>query len=156
MSNNTASLTGWGRDDTMTMLEREAERLLERAAAIKAGKQPLVKSLVQELITLCAQLNIERHGMDRAKATQLLAQVDGVRNEMRRLWANLHTPEIHAQVALLQPAYDALNGSLNDQWSECRSESRVKECAELGQALRARRLQLDQRNPILNFATKAV
>lgn len=153
--NNLAARLGWRRDDTMTMLEGKAADLLTQAEAVKAGLVPLKKALVEEFITLCSQLNIERHGMDRERATRLLARVDGVRDELRRLWSNPHTCEIKAQIALLEPLFEALNSKLAQQWSECRSESLAQECKELSMALRARRQQLQQRDPILSFAKQA-
>lgn len=152
----TASHSGWRKDETtMADLEIEATRLMEEYQEVVARKRPLVKSLVQGLMTLCSDLNIRRHSMDKARATQLLSTLDQVRDEMRRLWANPHTPEIREQIALLEPAYKLVNDRLNSQWPECRSESVAERCAELGQALQARRLQMAQRCPFATFS-KAV
>lgn len=147
LEQTTASL-GWGRDDDMTMLERKAQALLQVAQRVLEGKEPLLRPLVAEFIGLCAQLNIERHAGDKETATQLLAVVDKTRDELRRLWANPHLPEIRQQLALVDPLYKRLNDRLNSQWSECRSESVAEECSQLGAALRLRQRQLAERSPL--------
>lgn len=144
-----AAPTGWGRDDlNMTMLENTAQWLMAEAARVKAGQVPLVGELVRDFIDLCHKLNIERNGPDRVRTTRLLADVDLVRDELRRLWGNPRLDEVKAQLLLIAPAHKELNDRLNDQWSECRSESTAERCAQLRHALHLRQRQLAERAPL--------
>lgn len=141
--------SGWGRDETMmTMLQRKAVAMMAMAQDVLSGKQPVLRPLVADFVTLCAQLSVERYGEDEAAATRLLRAIDTTRDELRRLWANPHLPEIQQQLALLAPLYKRLNDRLNGQWPECRSESDAEHCKQLGIALRLRQRQLAERSPL--------
>lgn len=144
----TASHSGWGRDTTMTMIEKRCVLALSMAQEVLAGKQPLLPGLIRTFIELCALLNIERNGDHREAATRLLAQMHEGRDLLRRLWAMPSFAEVQQQLSLVEPLYKRVNDRLNATFAEVRSESVAEDCKQLGHALRLRKAQLAERSPL--------